>query len=103
MDDLFFQVRCGQCKGLFAVCYDDYRGQRLCCAECRLTSQREARRRHQSSPEGLADHCDHSGAYRRRLKEAGCVMDVPSQKLAPSAESLASGSGPASTEDTGLA
>jgi hypothetical protein len=58
------------CRALFWICSHCDRGQRYCSLACRIRSRleqlREARRRHQQSPEGRLDHRDRQRAYRRR-------------------------------------
>lgn len=77
-------VRCGQCQALFYLCRRDDRGQRYCPGQCqklaRQRSCKEARRRHQRSELGRQDHCEAQREYRARR-----VMDLGSQKLAPTA------------------
>ena len=70
----FFLVGCGQCGGLFALCEAHYAGQSLCGDACRRASQRAARRKHQRSPEGYADHLGHVRAHLLR-----CTPDVTSR------------------------
>lgn len=71
---------CRGCAGLFLVCRSCDRGQQYCSEVCREPArhaqQRAARRRHQQSPEGSADHRDHQRALRERRR---AVMDHPSE------------------------
>ena len=64
---------------MFLVCRSCDRGHRYCSEGCREVARRvqkrAARRRHQQSPEGRADHRDHQRALRRRQR---AVMDHPS-------------------------
>ena len=82
-DDSFREVRCHSCQCIFYLCRRDDRGQRYCSAPCRKAgrqqSAREARRRHQQSEDGRADHARRQREYRRKKT----VMDQGTQKLAP--------------------
>lgn len=68
---------CVRCKTLFFLCRRCDRGQCYCGSdrrhEARTLHVRAARRRHQQSPEGRADHRDRNLDYRRR--KAARVMD----------------------------
>lgn len=65
---------------LFLVCRSCDRGQQYCSEACREPARQAqkaaARRRHQESPEGRADHRDHQRALRERQRT---VMDQPSE------------------------
>src|SRR3954469_15592688 len=68
---------CARCKKLGRYCPDP--GARI----VRHEKQRRARRVHQQSPEGRADHRDRNRDYRRRLRaQRQSVMDTPSSYLA---------------------
>lgn len=76
-------LRMRWCRGggeLFFVCRSCDRGQQYCSEACReparQAQQRAARRRHQQSPEGSADHRDHQRALRERER---LVMDQASE------------------------
>lgn len=79
---------CRGCTGLFLVCRSCDRGQRYCSEVCRgparHAQQSAARRRHQQSPEGSADHRDHQRAFRERQRafreRQRAVMDHPSEE-----------------------
>lgn len=63
-----------QCRALFYICSQCYRGQRYCSSYCRTQARREqlhrAKRKYRQTPEGRQDHCDHQHAYRTRLAQA---------------------------------
>ena len=68
------------------VCRECDRNRRKYCSEvCSEAavrqSQREARRRHQQSEEGLADHRDRNRKWRARRREQERVMDRCSEEL----------------------
>lgn len=77
---------CACCKKLLSICRTCDRGQEYCAGWCRDESRKvivaDAKRRHQQSDEGRADHREHQAAYRARLR-AG-VTDLGSEDLAHS-------------------
>ena len=66
-------VRCRWCRSLFGVCRSCYRGQAYCGVACREAGsrrrQRQARDRHQRTPEGRQDHRDRMRALRARRRQ----------------------------------
>jgi hypothetical protein len=75
------QAVCGwsACRMVFHICRSCDRGQRYCSDTCqqqaRQRQRREAKRRHQQSPEGRQDHRDHQRAYRFRNRLKKSVSD----------------------------
>jgi hypothetical protein len=78
---VLWRRRCRQCGQRFLLCTGHRARQycsKSCAAEAREGSKRRARRKHQASAEGLADHRQHQRDYRRRKRErkaTGSVMD----------------------------
>ena len=81
-----WKLGCRWCGEVFVVCRECDRNRRKYCSEvCSEAavrqSQREARRRHQQSEEGLADHRDRNRKWRARQREQERVMDRCSEEL----------------------
>lgn len=94
------------CRALFLICSHCDRGQRYCSLDCRRQSRveqlREARLRHQQSPEGCLDHRDRQRAYRRRKAASSAGASAISVTDHASKASLDSAT-IASPPDSGLA
>jgi len=86
---------CGwrDCRALFHVCSRCDRGQRYCSSACaaaaRAACLRAARRRHQRSPEGRADHRGRMHAYRARRRTGARRVTEQGVENLPGAASVA--------------
>ena len=76
---------CAWCGAVFFICRCCDRGHAYCGEECRsrgrVRSRREARARHQRSPEGRADH--RAAMRELRARRRGGVTDQGSRPEAP--------------------
>jgi len=91
----FREARCGRCRRVFHVCTKHDYGRiycgRVCGGEARRASLRAARRRHEQSDDGRADHADRQRRYRARVTDQGggnvdggatvCVPTTPTPPL----------------------
>ncbi len=105
LDESLREARCGRCRRVFHVCSKHDFGRiycgKACSDEARRTSTKRARRRHEQSPEGLADHAARQREYRARVTDQGgrkldeeatvCVPTTPSPPLP--ADDVTSGEG----------
>lgn len=85
------RVVCGECGAKFVVCRSCERGQRYCPGACakqaRARQLKIARRRHQQSQEGRADHRDRNRRHRSKRHGSARVMDTTSKNLANESKS----------------
>ena len=82
-----FRIRaCRYCNGPFFICRSCDRGHAYCSEPCRRQGyarrRRQARARHEQSPEGRLDHRDRQRAYRERWRAR--VTDPTSPTPEPS-------------------
>ncbi len=92
---------CGACARVFVICSSCYRGHRYCGEPCgseaRKASVKAARKRHRTSPEGLADKRDREKVYRsKRRASHPSVVDQGSPPV-DDGDTLALASGGAGT------